>query len=114
MKHSKWIAGLAATLGLVAGAVADRAPSRMLEGAIETYTDEVVLPGSAGGSISVRHCDGCKGRVLYTDTATLYYIGTRSATLAELNTYLRTARRLPLAIFYNLGDGKVSRVAAGK
>jgi hypothetical protein len=113
MKHPNWIAGIVVALGLAANAAAERAPSRLLEGAIETYTNEVTLPGSAGGAISVRHCERCN-RALNTDGATLYYIGSRPATLAELNAYLRTARRLPLAIFYNLGDGRVSRVAAGK
>lgn len=113
MKHFHWIAGVVVALGLAAAARAEHAPSRMLEGAIETYTNEVTLPGSVGGAIVVRHCERCN-RALNTDGATLYYIGARPATLAEMNAYLRTARRLPLAIFYNLGDGKVSRVAAGK
>jgi hypothetical protein len=114
MKYAKWMAGSAVALSLALAAWAEPAPSRLLEGAIETYTNEVTLPASAGGTILVRHCEGCAGHSLIVNAATRFYIGTSPATLQELNAYLRTAKRLPTAIFYNLGDGSVSRVAAGK
>jgi hypothetical protein len=114
MKHVNWIAGAALALSLALSARAEHAPSRMLEGAIETYTNEITLPASAGGTILVRHCERCGGVSLTTSAATRYFIGSRSVSLQDLIAYLRSGQRFPTTIFYNLGDGSVSRVAAGK
>jgi DNA replicative helicase MCM subunit Mcm2 (Cdc46/Mcm family) len=86
----------------------------MLEGAIETYSNQITLPGSAGGSVTVSRCDGCKGRSLYINAGTKFFIGSKEVTLREMSTYLRSGQRQPTAIFYTLNDGNVRRVAAGK
>jgi hypothetical protein len=114
MKHLNLIAALGLALTLAAGARAGHPPSVMLEGAIETSTNLVSLPSSATGEILVRDCEACAGRSLRLSAATRYYIGSKPATLQEMNSYLRSGKHLPAVIFYNLGDGSVSRVAAGK
>lgn len=114
MKHIKLIVGTVIALALSAAAQTEPAPRQILEGAIETYTNEITLPASPGGSILVRHCERCGGRTLLTNSATQYYIGTRLSTLQQMNTYLQTGKRFPTTIFYNASDGNVSRVAAGK
>jgi hypothetical protein len=114
MKHLNWIAGLGLALALATVARAEHPPSVMLEGAIETYTNLISLPSSTTGEIAVRDCEQCAGRSLRLSAATRYYIGSKPATLQEMNSYLRSGKHLPAVIFYNLGDGLVSRVAAGK
>jgi hypothetical protein len=114
MKHLNWIASLGMALALATGARAELPPSVMLEGAIESYTNLISLPSSATGEIAVRDCEQCAGRSLRLSAATKFYIGTTPATLQEMTTYLRSGKRFPAVIFYNLGDGLVSRVAAGK
>jgi hypothetical protein len=114
MKHVTRILGTVVTLALAAAAQAGPAPRQILEGAIETYTNEITLPVSTGGTILVRHCERCGGRTLITNSATQYYIGTRLASLQQMNAYLSSGKRFPTTIFYNASDGSVSRVAAGK
>jgi hypothetical protein len=114
MKHLNWIAGLGLALAMATGARAEHPPSRMLEGAIESYTNLISLPSSATGQVAVRDCEACVGHSLRLSAATKFYIGTSPATLREMNLYLRSGKRFPAVIFYNFGDGLVSRVAAGK
>jgi len=114
MKHLNLIAGLGLALTLATGARAEHPPSVMLEGAIESYTNLITLPSNATGVIAVRDCEACAGHTLQLSAATRFYIGSSPATLQELNAYMRSGKRFPAVIFYNLGDGLVSRVAAGK
>jgi hypothetical protein len=115
MKHLNLIAGLGLALAMATGgARAEHPPSVMIEGAVESYTNLISLPSSATGEIAVRDCEACAGHPLRLSAATQFYIGSRLATLQEMNLYLRSGKRFPAVIFYNLGDGLVSRVAAGR
>jgi len=112
MKHLNLIAGLGLALAMATGARAEHPPSQMLEEAIESNAELITLPSSITGTVAVRDCAACAARTLRLSPTTRFFIGGRPVTLQELDAHLRSGHAAAM-IFYNVGDGLVSRVTAG-
>jgi hypothetical protein len=100
------IALMAAILaGACLPAVAQRPPVVLLEESIETTTDQVILPASSTGQVSLR-----TGRSLELDPDTQFIAAGKAVTLQEFVAFLRTVGTVPATIHYRLKDGIVSRI----
>lgn len=104
----------AAFLALAAGVGAARAqlpPNMVLEGSVETTTDEVIFPSSLAGRVDVRNCVSCLHATLQLDQNTQCILAGHTVSLREMTAYARQKGGRPLTISYRLRDLVVSRIA---
>jgi hypothetical protein len=81
-RRAPWLA--AAIGALVIGVAGAAAPLTTIEECIETGTDLVSLPGTAGGSLSAKACASCDSVRLRFDSNTHYFIGDEAVPYARL------------------------------
>ncbi len=81
---------------------------QMIEEALELSMDRVTLPGTLGGSISVRKCAKCVPDYLPLNGATALLIGDSPASLADFRKASRDSRGI--YIFYDIKTGVVTRM----
>ena len=99
---------LLAAIGL---ANAQLAPNVVLEAAIETATDQVILPATLAGRVTVRNCVGCQHSTLQLDASTKFNLAGQSVSLKEMAAYASGKRDQPLTIHYRLRDSVVSLIS---
>ena len=80
-----------------------------LELGIEASTDTTTLPATHAGSV-VLTCATCKLRSYPVTAQTAYFIGAKSVTLAQLNTFVSTSGRRYLTIFVKPDESAVTRI----
>lgn len=91
---------LATAVGVLAfGTAVAALPLETIEECLETGTDEVSLPGVAGGSLSASPCSGCPTLRLKFDARTRYLIGSESVPYAKFRE-AATKGDLRLDVFY--------------
>lgn len=78
-----WLVALVGALA-TAGAAAQLPLTTTIEDCLESGTDLVTLPGTAGGSLSASQCRGCQSLQLKFDRRTQYYIGKELVPYAQL------------------------------
>lgn len=103
---------LATSFGVLQAHAAEYpAPLRSLEDAIESTTDDVLLPASQPGTLTFRNCvEPCKLRALQVSAQTTFFVGDTQVTLAELNAYLRGAGQRSLMVFRQPDQATATRV----
>lgn len=111
----------AATLSLVASAFAApqaRAqdvppfvPTKALEEAVETSTEDVLLPTSVPGTITFRNCaEPCALRSLSVTAQSTFFVGQTPVTLADFSAFLRSGGLKPVTVFRQAKGTNVTRV----
>lgn len=88
-----------------APAPAQRPPITVIEGSVETSADQVLLPSTLAGKVSVRG-----GGSLQLGPESQFYAAGRLVSLPDMAAFLRGAGRAPMTIHYRLKDGIVSRI----
>lgn len=113
-RHASIAAG--AVLGLLAWLDAAAAPRssemRIVELAVETTRDAVVLPSGPASALVVTPCTGCRPLSLTAAATTHYSIDGSEVSLAELRNWLRQQREADIVIFYARGTRALTRVLA--
>lgn len=108
---------LAAAIGALAiGAASAAGPLTTIEECIETGTDLVSLPGTAGGSLSATQCRGCESFRLKFDQGTRYFIGKEPVSYTKFREAAAKGD-LSLDVFYQPKTRILTRLrlaAAGK
>ena len=106
------IAAALLALAVIAGTVrAQLPPNTVVEGSIETRTDEVILPSGLDGRVTVRNCVGCLHATLQLDQKTVCILGGQHVSLRDLAAYAARNSGKSLTITYRLRDQVVSRIA---
>lgn len=87
------------------------APLRSLEDAVETTTEDVLLPSNQPGTLTFRNCaEPCKLRALQVTAQSAFFVGDTAVSLADFNAYLRSAGPQSLMVFHQLDQPTVLRV----
>lgn len=87
------------------------APTKLLEHAVETYTDAVMLPSGQPGNLTFRNCaEPCKLRSLEVNAQSTFFVGKSSVTLAEFNDYIGRTGQQFLMVFYKANQPTVTRL----
>lgn len=75
-------------------------PTKATEDAVETSTDQVLLPTGLPGSITFRDCaEPCALRSLGVSAQTSFFVGPTQVTLADFTAFLRISGSKPLTVF---------------
>jgi hypothetical protein len=112
-RRARWFAAAIAALG-AAAALAQR-PLATVEECLESGTDLVTLPGTAGGTLTASECRGCPTVRLSFGPDTRYFIGKQAVPYARLREAAGKGT-LRLYVFYHPKDRTLTRlrlVAAG-
>jgi hypothetical protein len=110
MNMRKLLIVFAALTGCALTAIAPAATKVIsLELGIEATTDVTTLPASTTGTV-VLNCATCTARSYPVTLQTTYFIGAKSVTLAQLNTFVSTSGRRFLMIFVKPDDSAVTRI----
>lgn len=87
------------------------APTRVLEDAIETETDAILLPTGQPGTLTFRNCaEPCKTRSIEVTGESKFFVGDSSITLEEFNAYIRRTGRQFLMVFCKPDRSAVTRL----
>lgn len=86
-------------------ALAQRPPVIVIEDSVETTTDQVLLPSSLAGKVSLRG-----GASLQLGPDSRFYAAGKPVSLKELAAFMRGVGNVPMTIHYRLKDGIVSRI----
>jgi hypothetical protein len=100
----------AVALGAVTVAQAE-VPVVSVDYGIETSTDVMLMPSSNLGSVVLR-CDACVSKSFRLTGQTLYLVGTRPVTFAELGANLRAGGARSVMLFVNPDGSEVTRIVA--
>ena len=102
---------LAATVFALAISISAAAAPQMttIEECVESGTDLVSLPGTAGGSLSASQCSGCPSVRLSFSSKTRYYIGNEAVSYARLRE-AASKGDLRLDLFYEPKTRNLTRV----
>jgi len=76
---------------------------------IEAITDITTLPANSTGSV-VLNCATCTARSYPVTAQTTYFIGAKSVTLAQLNSFVSSSGRRYLTIFVKPDESAVTRI----
>jgi hypothetical protein len=99
-------------LAVVTGpAAAQLPPNVVIEGSVETTTDEVIFPAGLDGRVDVRNCVGCLHSTLQLDQNTRCILAGHTVSLRDMAAFARANGGKPLTISYRLRDLVVSRIA---
>lgn len=104
-------ASLLALAAIVGSASAQMPPNTVIEGSVETQTDDVIFPSGLDGRVSVRNCVGCLHSTLQLDQDTRCILGGQQVSLRDMATYAARTSGKPLTITYRLRDLVVSRIS---
>lgn len=86
---------------------------RSLEDAIESSTDDILLPTSQTGTLTFRNCaEPCAVRSLEVNAQSAFFVGATRVTLAEFSAYVRRTGSQSLTVFHQPGRMTVTRVIA--
>ena len=83
---------------------------------LEVYEIDFVnvrLPGTAGGTISLKHCNACEARLLRVSAATRYAVNGKSVRLSDFRRSLSSLRNrgdVILDVFHDLDSNTVTAV----
>ena len=83
---------------------------------IEVYEINFVnvrLPGTEGGTISIKHCNACEAQLLRVTATTRYVVNGRSVRLADFRRSLTSIRNrddVDIDVFHDLQSNTVTRV----
>ena len=83
----------------------------LVEASVESTADQVSLPSSEQGILTVRACDNCSAQTFYLDKERQLMIGGKTVTLAEMSSALRTAGHVPVTVYYRRTDSAVTRIS---
>ena len=110
------VLGLSFAVPMVQAQTMEPAPLRSLEDAIESATDQVIMPTSQPGTLTFRNCaEPCKVRSLEVTAKSAFFVGASPVTLVEFNAYVRRAGSQSLMVFFQPnGTGITRLVAAGQ
>ncbi len=89
-------------------------PGTVLEGSVETTTDQVVFPSSTSGQIMATPCPGCDPKSFPLSAETWFNLAGKRVTLQEMAAYCGRVRDKPINIQYRLRDSIVSMVSVGE
>jgi len=111
MKLSKThiLAGLLA-LGAANHGFAGGKPVVLVEGAVETTANELSLPASEQGIITVRGCPTCSTQTFYFDKERQLMLNGRAVNLAQMTAALRAPGNVPVTLHYRVKDKLVTRI----
>ena len=100
--------------GLVLGSAqaVESPPLRSLEEAIETNTDDVLLPVSQVGVLTFRKCPApCAMQSLQVDQSSKFFVGSSEVTAEQFGAFVRSKGRGQfLMVFHKPGDTVVTRL----
>lgn len=85
-------------------------PVVLVEGAVETTANELSLPGSEQGIITVRACPACSTQTFYFDKERQLISGGHSLSLAQMTAALRAAGDAPVTLHFRRKDQVVTRI----
>jgi hypothetical protein len=102
----------ALAVSIALGASASAQQLEIVELAVETTSDLVVLPSSAGGTLVAMACMGCRPQSFQGDGSTKYYYDRRQVTLEALQRAFLEARRADVTILYDRASGRLTRLIA--
>ena len=87
------------------------APLRSLEEAIESSTEEVLLPTSVPGSLTFKNCTPpCSLQTLDVSSSTQFLVGSSTVTLREFRDFIAKSGSQFLMVFHKPGDRAVTRL----
>lgn len=87
------------------------APTRALEDAIESHTEEVLLPISQPGTLTFRNCvEPCKLRTLELTAQSTLWVGIEPVTLADFLAHIRRSGPQSLTVFRQPGKTAITRL----
>jgi hypothetical protein len=89
-------------------------PGTVLEGSMETTTDQVLFPSSLAGQLMAPPCLDCAPKSLALSPETVFNLAGRRVSLQEMTTYCSGVRGKSLTIQYRLSDSIVSMVSVGE
>ena len=104
-------ASLLALAALGGPVQAQMPPNVVLEGSVETTTDQVIFPSGLDGRVDVRHCLGCLHSTLQLDQNTRCILAGRNVSLRDMAAFAGQNLGRPLTITYRLSDLVVSRIS---
>jgi hypothetical protein len=99
-----------ATLLALATALPAKAQMKALEQGIEASASTIALPAKENGQLEVRACTECPLVTLQATSATRYFVGRQSLTLAEFAAYLREHPQVSLTVFSAQNTRNLARV----
>jgi hypothetical protein len=105
------LAALLAFAAVIGPARSQMPPNVVLEGSVETTTDEVIFPAGLDGRVDVRNCLGCLHSTLQLDQNTRCILAGHTVSLRDLADFARQNGGKALTISYRLRDLVVSRIA---
>lgn len=105
---------LAAGIAHAAGTVQQLPPGTVLEGSVETTTEQVLFPSTLFGTMQAPACVGCSAKVLSLSADTWFNLAGKRVTLQEMAAYCASARGKSITIHYRLSDSIVSMVSVGE
>jgi hypothetical protein len=86
----------------------------VLEGSVETTTDQVLFPSTLFGKIQAPACVGCSAKLLALSADTWFNLAGKRVTLQDMAAYCGHVRGKPITIEYRLSDSVVSMVSVGE
>lgn len=87
------------------------APVKLLEDAIETSTDAVILPSSQPGRLSFRNCgEPCNMRALELTSESKIFVGGTEVSIADFNAYVRRTGPQFLMVFVQPNRTAITRL----
>lgn len=103
---------LSALIGLGASSpgLASRVPTVLIEGSVEAEANDLSLPSSLGGIITVRSCPTCSAQTFYFDKDPLLILDGRKVDLQQMSAALRKAGSTPVTVHYRRSDSTVTRI----
>jgi len=114
MSHRNPLIACLIVLALAASGPAARAQlpqaGVVLEGSVETYTDQVIFPSTTSGLLQVRQCSGCLHPMLAMDAGTRFNLAGTSVALRDMALYCQGHPGVNLTIHYRLKDTVTSLV----
>ena len=98
------LSGLLLAIAFAGPAAADtrHAPGESAERSAETLSTLVLLPSSANGTLSFKKCLSCAMVTLSATPTSIYRIGTRNASLAEVAKLFATGRSYHALVAWKL------------
>ena len=89
-------------------------PGTVLEGSVETTTDQVLFPSSLLGRVMAPACLNCAQKSLQLGADTVFNLAGKRVTLQEMTAYCGRVRGNAITIQYRLSDSIVSMVSVGE
>jgi hypothetical protein len=109
MPKANILAGLLALAAPIVGFAAG-VPVVLQEGAVETTANELSLPSSEAGIITVRACATCSAQTFYFDKERQLIAGGKPLSLAQMTAALHAAGNASVTLHYRRKDQLVTRI----